>query len=173
MRARKAMKLSEHLVDLVQNAVDALAKHVLIMLSEEEGGKLVLTVQDDGVGIDPQEVEKALRGEKAPRGRGIFLLKKDAEEKGGSFEYFRGEKGSTVTASWDKTEIGSIGSALLVFWQEFPIMDFTLSMTSSKGVFVLDSRLVGEKYGDPNDVQTMVKVRKDINLTQTNLYGGI
>ena len=167
------MNLSEHLVDLIQNAVDASAKHVLVMLSAEERGKILLTVQDDGEGIDPAEVEKALRGEKAPRGKGLLLLKASAEEKGGSFEFSRSGNGSTVAASWVNPEIGEIGSAFVVFWQEFPIMDFTLSMTSPKGVFVFDSRLVREKYGDPNDVQTMVKVRKDINYAQTNLYGGI
>ncbi len=167
------MKLSEHLVDLLQNAVDALAKHVLIMVSAEGEGKISLTVQDDGEGIKPEEVEKALRGEKAPRGRGLALLKKSAEEKGGSLVFGSEGKGSTVVASWLRPEMGAIGDSILVFWQEFGIMDFTLSMTSPKGVFVFDSRLVAEKYGDPRDFQTMVKVRKDINYAQTNLYGGI
>ena len=166
------MKLSEHLVDLMQNAVDALAKHVLIMVGAE-GEKITLTVQDDGEGINPEEVEKALRGEKAPRGKGLALLKKCAEEKGGSLSFENSGRGSTVAAVWVAPEMGAIGDSILVFWQEFKIMDFTLSMTSPKGVFVFDSRLVSEKYGDPNDFQTMVKVRKDINYAQTNLYGGI
>jgi len=167
------MKLSEHLVDLIQNAVDALAKHVLIMVSADEKGRISLTVQDDGAGVNPAEVEKAFRGEKAPRGKGLALLKKSAEEKGGSFVFGSEGKGSTFVVSWDSSEIGAIGDSILVFWQEFGIMDFTLSMTSPKGVFVFDSRLVAEKYGDPKDFQTMVKVRKDINYAQTNLYGGI
>ena len=167
------MKVSEHIVDLIQNAVDALAKHVLIMVSEDPSGIVSLIVQDDGAGIRAEDVEKALRGEKAPRGKGLSLLKKSAEEKGGSFSYMGSEKGSSIEASWRLPEMGRIGDALIVFWQEFSIMGFTLSMTSSKGVFVFDSRLTEEKYGALGDIQTMVKVRKDINDTQTNLYGGI
>ena len=167
------MKLSDHLVDLIQNSVDALAKHVLVMLCGEENGKITLTVQDDGVGISPEEAEKALRGEKAPRGRGLRLLKEEAEREGGGLSYFSEGKGSVVTAELPHPEIGMIGDALIVFWQEFGIMSFTLSLTSPKGVFVFDSRLVEEKYGVKTDFQTMVKVRKDINLSQTNLYGGI
>lgn len=166
------MKLSEHLVDLMQNAVDACAKHVLIMISGA-GDAISLTVQDDGEGIKSSEVEKAMRGEKAPRGRGLLLLKEEAERNGGKFAYSSAEKGTSIEAEFRFPEMGKIGDALLVFWQEFGIMDFTLSMTSDKGVFVFDSRLISEKYGRKDDVQTMVKVRKDVNYAQTNLYGGI
>ena len=36
--ARIVMEISKHLVDLVVNSLEALAKHVLIMLAEEEDG---------------------------------------------------------------------------------------------------------------------------------------
>ena len=170
--ARTAMEISKHMVDLVSNSIEALAKHVLIMLSAEEGG-IALEVTDDGEGISAQDVAAAFRGEKAPRGRGLLLLKETAEKSGGSFAYASTGKGSTVRAVFHGVPLGAVGDALLVFWQEMPITVITLSAVTEKGGFVFDSRLIGTKYGDSADIDTMVKVRKDVNYTLTNLFGGM
>ncbi len=53
-----------------------------------------------------------------------------------------------------------------------PITVITLSAVTKKGGFVFDSRLIDEKYGSYTDTETMVKVRKDVNYTLTNLFGG-
>ena len=165
------MEISKHLVDLVVNSFEALAKHVLILLAEEEDG-VSLEVSDDGVGIKQEELEKALRGEKAPRGRGLKLLKQTAEGSGGSFECGLGQKGTVVRATFKGVPLGNVGDALIVFWQEMPITVITLSAVTKKGSFVFDSRLIEVKYGDPSDMETMVKVRKDVNCILTNLFGG-
>ncbi len=165
------MEISKHLVDLVVNSLEALAKHVLILLSEEEDG-VSLEVSDDGVGIKQEELEKALRGEKAPRGRGLKLLQQTAEGSGGSFECGLGQKGTVVRAKFKGVPLGAVGDALIVFWQEMPITVITLSAVTKKGGFVFDSRLIDVKYGDPSKMETMVKVRKDVNCILTNLFGG-
>ena len=165
------MEVSKHLVDLITNSLEALAKHVLVMIAEEEGG-VALTVTDDGVGAAEGEIERALRGEKAPRGNGLRLLKEQAEQ-GGYFDYMSSEKGTSVRAVFKRPEMGRVGDALVVFWQEMTaIADITLSVTSKRGVYCFDSRLIGEKYGDPADIRTMVKVREDVNYTLINLFGG-
>ena len=169
--ARIAMEISKHLVDLVVNSLEALAKHVLIMLAEEEDG-VSLEVSDDGVGINEEDVQKAFRGEKAPRGRGLALLKQVAEDAGGAFAYRSTEKGTVVRALFKGVPLGEVGDALIVFWQEMGITVITLSAVTGKGGFVFDSRLVETKYGDPQNMETMVKVRKDVNYTLTNLFGG-
>ena len=169
--ARIAMEISKHLVDLVVNSLEALAKHVLIMLSEEEGG-ISLEVSDDGVGINEEEVQKAFRGEKAPRGRGLALLKEVTEGSGGSLMYGSTGRGTVVRALFKGVPLGEVGDALIVFWQEMPITVITLSAVTKKGGFVFDSRLVEAKYGARTDMDTMVKVRKDVNYTLTNLFGG-
>ena len=169
--ARTAMEISKHLVDLVTNSVEALAKHILVMLSAEEDG-ILLEVSDDGSGISESEVEAAFRGEKAPRGRGLKLIKETAEQSGGEFAYASTDKGTTVRALFKGVPLGAVGDALIVFWQEMPITVITLSAVTPKGGYVFDSRLIGPRYGDPSDVQTMVKVRKDVNYTLTNLFGG-
>ena len=165
------MEISKHLVDLVVNSLEALAKHVLVMLTEEEGG-IVLEVSDDGVGISEEDVAKAFRGEKAPRGRGLALLKEAAEGSGGSFAYDSNGRGTVVRAFFKGVPLGQVGDALIVFWQEMPITVITLSAVTKKGGFVFDSRLIDEKYGSYTDTETMVKVRKDVNYTLTNLFGG-
>ena len=169
--ARITMEISKHLVDLVVNSFEALAKHVLIMLAEEEGG-ISLEVSDDGFGIKEEEVQKAFRGEKAPRGRGLACLKEVAEGSGGEFAYRSTEKGTVVRALFKGVPLGAVGDALVVFWQEMPITVITLSAVTSKGGFVFDSRLIETKYGDYSNMETMVKVRKDVNYALTNLFGG-
>ena len=162
------MEISKHLVDLVTNSFEALAKHILVMLTEEKDGGITLSVTDDGTPIRKEEVDKALKGDKAPRGNGLRLL----GEAAGDFTYLSDEKGSQVTATFHDPILGNVGDALIVFWQEMNITVITLSATSSRGAYCFDSRLIAEKYGDPADIRTMVKVRKDVNYTLTNLFGG-
>ena len=165
------MEIAKHLVDLLTNSVEALAHHVLVMLSEQ-GDKVALEVTDDGVGFSEAEVEAALRGERSPRGRGLALLKKTAEESGGGFEIAHLDKGTAVRATFGSVPLGAVGDALIVFWQEMPITVITLSAVTEKGGFVFDSRLIEERYGDFKDTETMVKVRKDVNCALKNLFGG-
>ena len=169
--ARMAMEISKHLVDLVVNSLEALAKHVLVMLAEEDDG-VSLEVSDDGVGISDEEVAKAFRGEKAPRGRGLALLRDVAEGSGGEYAYRSTDRGTVVRALFKGVPLGQVGDALIVFWQEMPITVITLSAVTKKGGFVFDSRLIEAKYGTLDDMETMVKVRKDVNYTLTNLFGG-
>ena len=166
-----AMEISKHLVDLVVNSLEALAKHVLVMLAEEDDG-VSLEVSDDGVGISDEEVAKAFRGEKAPRGRGLALLRDVAEGSGGEYAYRSTDRGTVVRALFKGVPLGQVGDALIVFWQEMPITVITLSAVTKKGGFVFDSRLIEAKYGTLDDMETMVKVRKDVNYTLTNLFGG-
>ena len=170
--ARKAMEISKHLVDLVSNSIEALAKHVLVILTEEGEGAISLEVSDDGVGFSQEEVDAALRGEKAPRGRGLALLRDNAQASGGSFEIEPGKKGTVVRALFKGVPLGAVGDALIVFWQEMPITVITLSAVSARGGYVFDSRLIEEKFGDRSDIGTMVKVRKDVNYALTNFFGG-
>lgn len=162
------MEISKHLVDLVTNSFEALAKHILVLLIEDEDGYITLSVTDDGVGIKEEDVDKALAGEKAPRGNGLRLLSESA----GAFRYGSDEAGSHVTATFTKPLLGKVGDALIVFWQEMNITVITLSATSPRGAFCFDSRLIGEKYGDRADITTMVKVREDVNYNLTNIFGG-
>ncbi|MBP5405487.1 MAG: sensor histidine kinase [Clostridia bacterium] len=162
------MEVSKHIVDLVTNSFEALAKHILVMLTEEADGSVTLCVSDDGVGIKEEDVVKALAGEKTPRGNGLRLLKEAADD----LQYGSDERGTHVCAAFRSMQIGNVGDALIVFWQEMRITAITLSAVSPRGEFCFDSRLIGEKYGDPADIQTMVKVRKDVNYALTNLFGG-
>ena len=76
------MELSKHMVDLITNSIEAMARHILVNLSFFGDG-VILEVSDDGKGVSQSEVEAAMRGEKAPRGRGLALLRAAAEQSGG------------------------------------------------------------------------------------------
>lgn len=167
------MELSKHMVDLVTNSIEAMAKHILVSLSFFDD-RIILEVTDDGTGLSQESLEAAMRGEKAPRGRGLALLRDAAEQSGGDLSVWSEEgRGTGVRAAFGKdVPLGKVGDGLIVFWQEMPITVITLSAVTEKGAYVFDSRLIGERYGDPSDLDTMVKVRKDVNYTLTNLFGG-
>ena len=99
-------------------------------------------------------------------------MKDVAEGSGGEFAYRSTEKGTVVRAFFKGVPLGAVGDAMVVFWQEMPITVITLSAVTSKGGFVFDSRLIETKYGDYSNMETMVKVRKDVNYALTNLFGG-
>jgi len=167
------MELSKHMVDMITNSIEAMARHILVNMSFF-GDWIILEVSDDGKGTTTEEVEAAMRGEKAPRGRGLALLKDAAEQSGGDiFVWSEEGHGTGVRATFGKdVPLGKVGDALIVFWQEMPITVITLSAVTENGAFVFDSRLIGERYGDPSEMDTMVKVRKEVNHTLTNLFGG-
>jgi signal transduction histidine kinase len=68
----------------------ARAQNVLVAL-DAAGGQIRLSIQDDGVGFDPNE---------RPRGMGIANMRERAEEFGGSLEFASGpDAGTSLTFS--------------------------------------------------------------------------
>lgn len=54
-------ELALHLLDLLENALAAGARHILIIIEEDaQGDRLTITVQDDGRGMEAEALEKAL-----------------------------------------------------------------------------------------------------------------
>ncbi|BCV21973.1 ATP-binding protein [Moorella sp. Hama-1] len=54
-------ELALHLLDLLENALAAGARHILITIEEDEkGDRLTITVQDDGRGMGTEALQKAL-----------------------------------------------------------------------------------------------------------------
>ncbi len=98
--------ICDFLLDLVQNSVEAGATTIAVGVIEE-GGVLDAYVEDDGKGMDEQELERAKDpfysdGEKHPRrkmGLGIPFLLQSLEIAGGSYE-LKSRKGEGTKLSF-------------------------------------------------------------------------
>jgi signal transduction histidine kinase len=112
--------VSLHILDIVENALSAGAKNVLIRLTQgKREDRLVLEVTDNGSGMDKETVRQSLdpffttkRDKKV--GLGLPFLAQAAEEAGGKLEVQSAPgKGTTVTATFglshiDRKPLGNI-----------------------------------------------------------------
>jgi hypothetical protein len=117
-------ELSLHILDLVENAAAADAKHVTIEIEENPAAdRLRLVVADDGRGMSPQLAAGATDAYTTTRsardvGLGLALLAAAAEQAGGSVGVVSApDRGTTVTADFqlshvDRAPLGSIEDTL-------------------------------------------------------------
>lgn len=131
--------LSLHILDVVENSLRAGAKRVEVRLVQHDDGRLVLTIRDDGRGMDAAEQERALspfytsKGDKR-FGLGLPLLAQAAQATGGklTLESAPG-KGTTVTVVFDADHIdmkplGDLGRTLRVLQAANPRVEFVLEI---------------------------------------------
>ena len=83
---------------IAQEAMNNVAKHSLASLVklaiQKEGEKILLSIQDNGVGFDP---------ETASKGMGLSSIRERAQLSGGAFELQSGMgKGTTIRVSWPR-----------------------------------------------------------------------
>ncbi|NJK87441.1 MAG: HAMP domain-containing histidine kinase [Bacteroidales bacterium] len=112
--------ISLHIMDIVQNSVNAGATQITISVSENANGMMVISVKDNGCGMDKDTIEKVTNpffttGNK-PTGLGIPLFEQSTRQSGGSLNIDSEKgKGTIVTACFQKNHIdmpplGDIGS---------------------------------------------------------------
>ncbi len=106
-----ASELRRAVVNLAANALAAAPPGGNVLIeSGARNGHVVLTVQDDGYGISPEQrttlFERfAARGPGGGTGLGLYIVRRIAENHGGSVSYApREEKGSTFTLTLQRDE---------------------------------------------------------------------
>ena len=116
--------VSLHILDIVENALRAEAKHIVIRLAQrKQGDRLVLEVTDDGKGMDEETKRQSLdpffttkQGRRV--GLGLPLLAQAAEEAGGTLEVESAPgQGTRVIATFglshiDRRPLGDINKTL-------------------------------------------------------------
>lgn len=116
--------VSLHILDIVENALRAGARHVTIRLTESQReDRLTLEVIDDGAGMDAETLGRATdpffttkEGKRV--GLGLPLLAQAAEEAGGKLEVESAPgKGTKVTAAFrlshiDRRPLGNIDETM-------------------------------------------------------------
>lgn len=106
-------ELSLHILDIVQNSFKAKAKLVKITIDEQKN-IMKIVIEDDGIGMDNETVEKVLNPFYTSRttrkvGMGLPLFKEVCENTGGNF-IIESElnKGTIVTATINKESIDAL-----------------------------------------------------------------
>ncbi len=118
-------ELSLHILDILQNAVEAGARRIALTIEEDSAAdRLAITVQDDGKGMPAELAVRVLDPFATTRqtrhvGLGLPLLAAAAERAGGRVEV-RSEQGvgTTVVATfqlrhWDRAPLGDVPGTLL------------------------------------------------------------
>lgn len=150
-------ELSLHILDIVQNSISAGANLIKITVNEEtkENDILEIIIEDNGCGMDADEVEKALDPFYTSRttrkvGLGLPLFRQAAQLCGGDLWIVskKGE-GTTVRVSFkhshiDRAPLGDMVSTLLALITLNPEIDFIYEHYKDRQSFTLDTREIKE-----------------------------
>ncbi len=158
--------LSQHILDIAENSLNAGAGRVEITVSKDTGlNRLVLEVVDDGHGMDEETALRVMDPFYTTRktrrvGLGLPFLKQSAELCGGSLKLQStpGE-GTKLRAEFaldciDRPPLGNIPSTLSALLARAPGVHWIYRHVCNGRSFVLDSREIVEILGDPGLLQT-------------------
>lgn len=179
--------LALNILDIVQNSLRAEAKDIYIGITELAGEDIYrIVIEDNGTGISPEILSKVTdpfvtTRTKRKMGLGLALLKHHASIAGGAMVITseRG-KGTRVSASFinshiDRQPLGDISGVMKILLASNPGVNFTLSHTTNRGVYIFSSKETKE-YLDIetfnelsllNDIGNII----NINLSEINATG--
>lgn len=144
--------LSLHVLDIVENSIDAGAKNVEISIREDrERDVLTIEIADDGRGMNEAVLKKAADPFWTTRttrrvGLGLSLFEQAARMTGGAFTIdSRPGVGTTVTARFqhshiDRKPLGDMADTLLTLIVSHPGVEFTYSYQSEESQVFLNTK---------------------------------
>jgi len=144
-------ELALHILDILQNAVEAGATRVdLAIVEDAADDQLTVTVADNGPGIDPEALSKVTDPFYTSRktrhvGLGLPLWAAAAERAGGKLTLSSAPgAGTTVTATFrlshpDRQPLGDIVSTLMAFLMAEHPVDIHYLHRTARGTFEFDS----------------------------------
>lgn len=158
--------LSKHVLDIAENSVAAGARRVTVTLQERDAaGWLVLSVEDDGCGMDPDMAARVTDPFVTSRttrrvGLGIPFLKQVAElcEGGLELRSVRGE-GTVVTARFrgdavDCPPVGDLPATVVTLLAGCPDLAWTFRFLRGDALFEVSRDALVEVLEDPRLFQT-------------------
>ncbi len=169
--------LSLHILDIVENSIDAGAKKIEIIIKENiKQNMLVLKIKDNGKGMDKNTVAKVLdpfyTTKKTRRvGLGLSMLAQAAKEAEGDFNIkSKKGKGTTVTAKFvydhiDRKPIGNMVETIIVLIASKGMnVDFIYKHHKNSKNFVLDTKILKKELnGVPiNNPEVLILLREKI-----------
>jgi len=147
-------ELSQHILDIAMNSLSANAKNVQISIRESRRlDRLVLSVRDDGCGMDAATLEKVLAQRwsskskrRKPIGLGLAFLRQASEMCDGRFQVRSAPgRGTSVTASMrlshiDRPPLGDLSATILALCAADKKPVVQLNYQSDEKKFCFDSR---------------------------------
>jgi hypothetical protein len=177
--------LSLHILDIVQNSIRAKATLIGIEVDEYPNeNQLIITISDDGTGMDPEQLKRAIEPFYTSRttrkvGLGLSLFKQNAEMTDGSFS-IESElgKGTKVTAIFgmshlDRPIMGDLVGTLLILICSSDEINYVFKHKTPSGEYELDTREIRQTLenvpiSNP-DVRLFLKEMLQENLEQIQI----
>lgn len=155
-------EISLNILDVTKNSVRAGATKIEIDLLTDEQGMLVLTITDNGCGMDEEMVRNVTDPFCTTRttrkvGLGLPLLKMAAEQTGGGLSIVssteKGKSGTELRAVFDTKSIdcmpmGDIVSTVCILIAGNPEIDFVFSDKTAKRSVFLNTAELRDVLGD-------------------------
>jgi len=157
-------ELALHILDVVENALEANARHIeLIVIEDHTTDRLTITVRDDGRGMDAETVQKVRDPFYTTRttrhvGLGVPLLDAAAERCAGGLDIQSTPgQGTTLTATFqhshiDRAPLGDMPSTLMGILLREQAFDLSYAHRIRVGtcdhIFELDTREIRQQLGD-------------------------
>jgi signal transduction histidine kinase len=135
--------ISLHILDIAENSIRAGARNVSIKLIEKNSD-IILEIEDDGKGMNEEQLKKAddpfftTKGGKK-FGLGLSLLSQSAEETGGNLKIeTKPDKGIRITACFNKNSIdmkpfGDLKATMRVLKASHPEVNFVFEKIVKRG----------------------------------------
>jgi len=169
--------LSLHILDIVENSIDAGATKVEIRIREDlKGDTLTLRIDDNGRGMDDNILKKApdcsFTGKAGKRfGFGIPLLAQAATECDGNLSINSGvQRGTSITAIFklshiDRKPLGDMGATMIALICGHPEMDYLLLYERDTFSYRLDTKELKARLEDvPINTPGLLRlIKEDIN----------
>jgi signal transduction histidine kinase len=179
-------ELALHILDLVQNAIEAQASRVELCI-DEDCAKDVLTIRvlDNGRGMSAEMVKTALDPFVTTRltrriGLGLALLDMSTSRSGGYMEIeSEPGRGTKIKASYqyshfDRPPLGNMAATIQTLITLNPQLDFSYHHTVMKRAFSVETRELAAAIGDiPFTQPEIIEWLKEyLAAGIANLYGG-
>lgn len=152
--------ISLYILDLVQNSIAAAATLIEVSVIEDvQNDKLILSIRDNGVGMDSQTVKKITDPFYTTRttrkvGLGLALVEAAAQAcDGGVYIFSQPGKGTEVRVEFkyhhiDRPPLGRIDQTIALLVACNPSIDFVYTHIAPAGRLRFDSREVRQRIGE-------------------------
>lgn len=180
-------ELSLHILDLVQNSLRAGARLIEVEVVEDSStDRLIITVKDDGCGMDAEFVKKVLDPFTTTRttrkvGLGLSLLHMAAKQCNGDLSISsKPGKGTTVRAEFqhshiDRMPLGDMMGTILTVILSNPELNIVYRHRVDEREWEVDTRVIKSEVG--SEALTLPPVvewlRGYLDKGQKYLYGGV
>lgn len=170
--------LSLHILDIVENSIQAKAKRVEIKIIEElEKDVLLIEIKDNGQGMNKDVVKKSLDPFFTTKdvhkvGLGLPLLAQATREAEGKFAIdSQPDKGTKIMATFkyshiDRKPLGKMEKTIMTLIMANPEIDFLYEHRKDNLCYLLDTAKIKTELGDiPINTPAVMKfIQKDLRV---------